>query len=350
MTHRRFRSSSPSSPWPRSAADRPPAADSPTVQTRSSAAARSARTRSSSSRWRSGSVPVGTHRHGHQGRRGRRQRHVPPSRAATFVYDSRGPNLIGYGTWRDVWRQRDRLLHADGAHQSSRCGCENRATCSTGARSSGARPTRRRPNGCYDAETVALDEFGHVEILDHHVNQDDQSDYTDAVVQTFSRTKPGVGWNMHVARRLRRREPPAQVRHDVVDGEVLDLRDPGAPRSPCPLRASLAYGGQGHDRRDAQGHGPDRLRPARGQSRLRADRHAPDAGAGDHDVDRSGHDVPRQHIRDVHPDPHPHGDIQVRAVFKTPTDEGLNGDTSPTATIDVGPCRTLCPSSLERDR
>ena len=26
------------------------------------------------------------------------------------------------------------------------------------------------PNGCYDAETVALDEFGHVEGLGHHVN------------------------------------------------------------------------------------------------------------------------------------------------------------------------------------
>ena len=26
------------------------------------------------------------------------------------------------------------------------------------------------PNGCYDAETIALDEFGHVEGLGHHVN------------------------------------------------------------------------------------------------------------------------------------------------------------------------------------
>ena len=54
------------------------------------------------------------------------------------------------------------------------------------------------PNGCYDAETIALDEFGHVEVLDHHVNYADDRDYTDAVVQTFSRTKPRDGWNMHV--------------------------------------------------------------------------------------------------------------------------------------------------------
>ena len=45
------------------------------------------------------------------------------------------------------------------------------------------------PNGCYDVETVALDEFGHVEGLGHHVNFADERDYTDAVVQTFSRTE-----------------------------------------------------------------------------------------------------------------------------------------------------------------
>jgi hypothetical protein len=53
------------------------------------------------------------------------------------------------------------------------------------------------PNGCFDVENIALDEFGHVEGLDHHVNHADQSDYGDAVVQTVSRTKPSSGWNTH---------------------------------------------------------------------------------------------------------------------------------------------------------
>ncbi|MEO6207555.1 MAG: hypothetical protein ABIP77_06340 [Candidatus Limnocylindrales bacterium] len=53
------------------------------------------------------------------------------------------------------------------------------------------------PDGCYDVETVALDEFGHVQILNHHANFGDESDYLDAVVQTKSRTKPNAGWNMH---------------------------------------------------------------------------------------------------------------------------------------------------------
>lgn len=52
-------------------------------------------------------------------------------------------------------------------------------------------------DGCFDAETVALDEFGHVEILAHHANRSDQSDYLDAVVQVTSRARPAAGWNTH---------------------------------------------------------------------------------------------------------------------------------------------------------
>jgi hypothetical protein len=51
------------------------------------------------------------------------------------------------------------------------------------------------PSGCYRAETITLDELGHVLGLDHHVNYGDERDYTDAVVQTYSHTKPKVGWN-----------------------------------------------------------------------------------------------------------------------------------------------------------
>jgi hypothetical protein len=53
------------------------------------------------------------------------------------------------------------------------------------------------PDGCYDAENIALDEFGHVLVLDHHDNFNDDSDYKDAVVQTYSRTKPRAGYNAH---------------------------------------------------------------------------------------------------------------------------------------------------------
>lgn len=52
--------------------------------------------------------------------------------------------------------------------------------------------------GCYDARRVALDEFGHVEMLGHHENYADESDYTDAIVQFAGRSKPKEGWDYHV--------------------------------------------------------------------------------------------------------------------------------------------------------
>jgi hypothetical protein len=53
-------------------------------------------------------------------------------------------------------------------------------------------------NGCYDIRRVALDEFGHVEMLNHHVNYSDERDYLDAVVQYAGRSRPKAGWNTHV--------------------------------------------------------------------------------------------------------------------------------------------------------
>jgi hypothetical protein len=53
-------------------------------------------------------------------------------------------------------------------------------------------------NGCYDVENVALDEFGHIEILGHHVNFEDDSDFLDSVVQYAARNRPKDGWNEHV--------------------------------------------------------------------------------------------------------------------------------------------------------
>jgi hypothetical protein len=53
-------------------------------------------------------------------------------------------------------------------------------------------------NGCYDVENITLDEFGHVDILGHHVNLPDNSDYLDAVVQTYARARADPGWAAHV--------------------------------------------------------------------------------------------------------------------------------------------------------
>ncbi len=52
-------------------------------------------------------------------------------------------------------------------------------------------------NGCYDVENVALDEFGHMELLGHHVNYSDERDFSDSVVQFAARNRPKEGWNQH---------------------------------------------------------------------------------------------------------------------------------------------------------
>jgi hypothetical protein len=116
------------------------------------------------------------------------------SRSATFTYDTSGSNLIGYGP-------------------GATCGVNGLACFTRTAPTSFTMWLREQghvfdwgtlkwcqtyaspPNGCYDAETIALDEFGHVEVLNHHVNYDDDHDYLDAVVQTYSRVKPLAGYN-----------------------------------------------------------------------------------------------------------------------------------------------------------
>jgi hypothetical protein len=74
-------------------------------------------------------------------------------------------------------------------------------------------------NGCYDIERVALDEFGHVEMLGHHVNYDDESDYLDAIVQYAAKSRPKDGWNMHVYGRC-------DVARLQLEYELIDAADP----------------------------------------------------------------------------------------------------------------------------
>ena len=78
-------------------------------------------------------------------------------------------------------------------------------------------------NGCYDIRRVALYEFGHVEMLGHHVNYEDERDYLDAIVQYAAKSRPKDGWNMHVYGRC-----------DVARLQLeYELIEAGAPVSTC---------------------------------------------------------------------------------------------------------------------
>jgi hypothetical protein len=145
------------------------------------------------------------------------------SRAAVFTYDAAGAGVIAYG-------------------EPTGCGpngiaCFDRSDAPVGF----SMAFRRHgqvfdwgvlrwcqaldpiANGCFDAENIALDEFGHVQSLGHHLDYTNQSDYLDAVVQTVSHARPGVGWNAH-----------ALARCDVATlQKQYDMRSWAAPYSSC---------------------------------------------------------------------------------------------------------------------
>ena len=52
------------------------------------------------------------------------------------------------------------------------------------------------PTGCYDAEMIALHEFGHVQTLDHP-DDADVDVWTDTVMHWAPKTKAKAGWNQH---------------------------------------------------------------------------------------------------------------------------------------------------------
>jgi hypothetical protein len=171
--------------------------------------------------WRSGSVPAT----GYQTAIKAAAADASASRgsqAATFSYAAGSGNLIGYGT-------------------AATCSPAGIACMSRNAPTSFAMWMREQghkfdwgslrwcqayqsaPDGCYDVENIMLDEFGHVEILNHHANKTDLSDYLDAVVQTKSRAKPAAGWNAH-----------AFGRCDVASLQVqYDMQSWGAKYSTC---------------------------------------------------------------------------------------------------------------------
>jgi hypothetical protein len=265
------------------------------------------------------------------------------SQAAVFVYDSGGPNLIGYGP-------------------SATCGV-NGIGCFTRTAPDGGFTMWLRehgrvfdwgvlrwcemysspPNGCYQAETIALDEFGHIQGLDHHDNRSDDSDYTDAVVQTFSRTKPRTGWDMGTYGRCD--VARLQLRYDVPNTS--------APYSTCldiattlTLEAnptSIAYGGSTTLTATLKVAGDDAYGRLRGNPvtnrTVRLQRRPPGTTTwttiATMTAGSSGTYTSSIRLQSR---------TEFRAVFPTPAGEGLIGDTSGVVTVAVGACTgTQCP-------
>jgi hypothetical protein len=199
-------------------------------------------------------------------------------------------------------------------------------------------------NGCYDVETIALDEFGHIEILHHHVNYADDRDYTDAVVQTVSRTRPNEGWNMHA--------------YGVCDTATLqikyDIPLASSPYSTCldlvtvlTLSAndtSIPYGGAvtfTSTLKVATDTDYGRLSANAVSTRtVRLQRRAAGSTTWSTITTLSPTSPTGSYTATFHLT----ATADFRAVFSRSSSEGLRGDTSPTVRITVAPCTANCPT------
>ena len=258
------------------------------------------------------------------------------SRAALFVFDTAGTNPIGYGT--------------------GTCGV-NGLACFTRDAPDGFTMWFREhgrvfdwgtlkwcqmytsaPNGCYDAETVALDEFGHIEGLGHHVNFADDRDYTDAVVQTYSRTKPREAYNMHVlgvcdVARLQIRYDTQHASHPY--STCLDLTtELSLSRTPSwvPYGGAVTFTAFLEVITDADygrlSGNPVSRRTIKLQRR-------PPGGTTWTTIATMPYTTPTGTYSTAL---RLYGSAEFRAVFSTPTAEGLRGDSSPAVHVGVGTC------------
>ena len=263
------------------------------------------------------------------------------SRAATFGYSSSGVGLVGYGpgatcgvngigcftrtppTGFTMWlREHDRVFDWGRLRW-----CQLQLV-----------------NGCYDAETIALDEFGHIQILDHHVNFADDSDYTDAVVQTFSRTRPAEGWDQHVYGRCD--VAALQLRYDTLDASAdysscLDLVTVLA-LSASPT--SIAYGGTTKLSAILKVRNDDtylRLRGNPVSDRSVKLQRRPPGGTWTTVATMSQTGSAGTYAVSLKLQT----DAEFRAIFTARPGEGLRDDTSLTVAVDVAACTGTCPLS-----
>ena len=200
------------------------------------------------------------------------------------------------------------------------------------------------PNGCYDVETVALDEFGHVEGLGHHVNYADDRDYTDAVVQTFSRTKPNTGYNMHVlgvcdtARLQIRYDVPAASSPYSTCLDIPTVLTMSVNDSSVSYGATVTFAAGLRVVTDAD-YGRLSANPV-SQRTVRLQRRPVGGGSWSNVATMSPTSPTGSYVVALRL----FGSAEFRAIFSTPSSEGLRGDASPVVTVTVAPCSGMhCP-------
>jgi hypothetical protein len=261
------------------------------------------------------------------------------SKAATFTYDGGGSNPIGYGAGAPCGVNGLACFTRDAPDGFTMWLREQGHVFDWGTLK-WCQAYANPPDGCYDAETIALDEFGHVEGLGHHVNYADNSDYSDAVVQTYSRTKPQTGWDYHT---LRRCDVAAlQLQYDMVSttAKYSTCLDLATVLTLTPSTTTIASGGiltLTAGLRVASNSAYDDLsgnlvsaRTVTLQRRV----------AGTSSWTSMGPIPPGTALGTYVTTQTPTVDMEYRSVFATPSVEGLEGDTSPIVRVSIAACVT----------
>ena len=266
------------------------------------------------------------------------------SRAAVFVYDSAGASAIAYDEPTpcgalgaacanrsaapdsfNIWFRRHGYLFDWGALRW----CQAYTTA---------------PNGCYDAEAIALHEFGHAQILAHHDVYPDESDYRTSVMNRIARAKPESHYDMHryapcdVATLQRRYDVPSYATkiatcQSLATTLALSASDASpAYRDSVTFTATLrirdddAYGKLGYNPLTARTVTIQRRLPGATTWQSVASMAAANSG--------NGYTFTQTQSTTY----------DWRAVFSDPDDEGVNGSTSATIRVTVAPCiGSLCP-------
>ena len=264
------------------------------------------------------------------------------SRAPSYSYSSSAPNGVSYGPdnpcgvnglacfRRDPAGSYWHLWFRENGHRydwGTLTWCEMAGT----------------PNGCYKAETITLDELGHVAGLDHHDNLSDDSDYLDAVVQTYSHAHPQTGWSAS-----------AFGRCDVATlQQIYDVASWSTPYSTCldiPTTLALAasptttIGGSVTFTATLRSDGSGRLagNPMAGRSVVLQQR----SGSGWADLlTLSAGGVSGTYTAAYAP----RGTQDFRAVFRKPSTEGVRTSASGGVTITVSCTSAPCPLFVGRD-
>ncbi len=205
-------------------------------------------------------------------------------------------------------------------------------------------------NGCYDAESVALHEFGHVQVLGHHEDLADESDWADTVMHTVARAKPKAGY-----------APRAYGRCDTARLQLeYDRRTTDALFSSClsipttlTLSASPSAIGVGESVSFTAS-----LRTAAGTAQ-RALSNDPISGRLVVLQRRTSGSMAWVTVLTMTPSPSsdgtygttwsPTATYEWQAVFAAPAGDGITGSSSSVITVTVSGCSGLgCPQSVDR--